>query len=100
MVDVSFIVGQPYSVSNGIASVNLTFLGMVGTGTRRTLLFDNPTQIGYPFLYIGAVVEIIYPPTSSSTVTVTARLRARYGGQTQTALHPLDLGGSAWNPLP
>jgi|SRR5687767_11713318 len=100
MVDFDFVVGQPYPVSNGVASVNLTFLGLVGVGPRRAMLFNNPSQIGYPFLFIGAIIEIVYPPTSSPTVTITARLRARYGGQTQTALHPLDLGGASWNPLP
>lgn len=100
MVDVNFVVGQPYPVSNGVASVNLNFLGMVGTGPRRVLLFDNPTQLGYPFLYIGAIVEIVYPAASAPTITVSARLRARYGGQTQTVLHPLDLGGHLWNPIP
>ena len=100
MVDFNFIVGNQYPVSNGQQSIQLTFLGMRGAGSRRVLIFDNPSQLGYPFLFIGAIVEIVYPPSSAATITIEARLRARYGGQTQTTLHPLDLGSTSWTPLP
>lgn len=100
MVDFDFVVGNNYQVSNGIGSVSLTFLGMRGYAARRTLVFDNPNQLGYPFLFIGAVVEILYPASSSQTVTITARLRARYGGNTQTALNPLDINNTSWSTLP
>lgn len=100
MVTFDFVVGQQYPVSNGVGNVQLTFLGLRGAGPRRVLLFDNPSQLGYPFPFIGAVIEIVYPTTSSQTITINARLRARYGGNTQAALNPLDVSGSSWNSLP
>ena len=100
MVDFDFVVGNQYQVSNGVGSVSLTFLGMRGHGVRRVLVFDNPNQLGYPFLFIGAVVEILYPPSSSQTITITARLRARYGGNAASALNALDTSNTSWSTLP
>lgn len=81
--------------------MSLEFLGMVGVGSRRALLFNNPTLIGYPFPFIGAIVEVVFPATSSPTIVVDARLRARLGGFTSTNLTLLDAGGNApWGAVP
>lgn len=100
MVNFDFVVGQSYPVSNGVASAQLEFLGLVGNGARRVLLFDNPSLLGYPFPFIGATVDIIYPSSSSSTVTVQAILRARLGGQSATNLARLDINNTSWGSLP
>ncbi len=100
MVNFDLVVGNQYPVSNGNASAQLTFLGLVGNGARRALLFDNPSLLGYPFPYIGASIEVVLPAASTPTITVEARIRARLGGASPTSLHLLDRISSTWGTLP
>lgn len=100
MVTFNLIVGNQYAVSNGVGTAQLTFLGLIANGVKKALLFDNPSLLGYPFPYIGATVEIVYPTSSSPTVTIDARLRARLGGASPTSLAMLDNSSSSWGSLP
>lgn len=91
------IVGNSYQVSNGTQSASFEFLGMIGNGRRRALLFDNPSQLGgVNFRYIAATPEIIYPASPSSTVTITVQLRARLVDADQNNLTPYTGPGQTW----
>lgn len=91
------VVGNNYQVSNGQQSASFAFLGMIGFGNRRALLFDNPNLIGgLNFRYLAATPEIIYPEQPTTTVTVEVRLRLRLVGADQNGLVPYTGPNQSW----
>jgi len=87
-------VGQTYPVHHGEQFASLSFIGMVSTGRQNVLLFHNPNHLGVPYDYIGAVPETKWPDLSLPTVTVEFLLRARFVGQTISALTRLTTSQS------
>jgi len=84
-----FEVGQSYPVHHNGQSTSLDFVGMITTGRRNVLLFHNPNHLGVPYDYIGCIPETVWPDIILPTVTVEFRLRAKFVGQSLTALTQL-----------
>lgn len=84
-----FEVGVSYPIHHNGQQADLSFIGMVTTGRRNVLLFHNPNHLGVPYDYIGAVPETLWPDVILPTVTVEFRLKARFVGQSITALTQL-----------
>lgn len=84
-----FEVGQSYPIHHNGQSASLDFVGMITTGRRNVLLFHNPNHLGVPYDYIGCIPETVWPDVILPTVTVQFRLKARFVGQSLTALTQL-----------
>tara|TARA_R110000824_G_scaffold392192_1_gene590438 strand:- start:3155 stop:3484 length:330 start_codon:yes stop_codon:yes gene_type:complete len=84
-----FEVGSRYPIHHNGQSATLDFVGMITTGRRNVLLFHNPNHLGVPYDYIGCIPETVWPDIILPTVTVEFRLRAKFVGQSLTALTQL-----------
>lgn len=82
-------VGQSYPIHHNGQSASLDFVGMITTGRRNVLLFHNPNHLGVPYDYIGCIPETRWPDIILPTVTLEFLLRAKFVGQSMTALTQL-----------